>query len=103
MEDFEGLKTRTQGSNDSYLAESWGGSPVTLPLTDIYSGLQTGIIDLTLNTSMGDATALKLDEVAEYATKFKFNRVAISFIMSKEFLNELPSDLQTLFEEELNP
>ncbi|OLO39015.1 hypothetical protein BTR23_10785 [Alkalihalophilus pseudofirmus] len=103
MEDLKNLNTRTQGSNDSYLAETWGGSPVALPLTEIYSGLQTGIIDLTINTSLGDATDLHLYEVAPYATKFKFNRVPIVFIMSNEVFENMPEDLQQLFEEELNP
>jgi TRAP-type transport system periplasmic protein len=103
MKDLKNLKTRTQGSNDSYLAETWGGAPVSMPLTEIYSGLQTGIIDLTLNTSVGDATDLNLDEVAKYATKFKFNRVSIAFIMNKGFYSKMPDELQQLFVKELNP
>jgi TRAP-type transport system periplasmic protein len=103
VDDLKKLKTRTQGSNDSYLAQTWGGSPVTIPLTEIYSSLQTGLIDLTLNTSVGDATDLNLDEVAKYATKFKFNRVPLVFIMNKGIFEDMPADLQKLFEEELNP
>jgi TRAP-type transport system periplasmic protein len=103
IDDFDKLKTRTQGSHDSHLAKTWGGSPVALPLTEIYSGLQTGLIDLTINTAVSDASDLKLYEVADYAVKFKFNRVPMSFIMNKAALDSMPADLKELFEKELIP
>lgn len=66
-DDMKGLKIRVPSRNTGLLVEAWGGSPVSMPVSDIYNAMQTGVI----NGAMIDATAVnafKLSEVADYIT-----------------------------------
>lgn len=66
-EDVQGLKIRVPSRSAGLQVEAWGGSPVSMPVSEIYNALQTGVID----AAMIDATAVdafKLAEVANYIT-----------------------------------
>ncbi len=65
--DMAGMKVRVPSRNAGLQVEAWGGSPVSMPVSEIYNALQTGVID----AAMIDATAVgafKLGEVATYIT-----------------------------------
>lgn len=67
MADLKGLKIRTPSRNGGKILEAWGASPVSMPVTEIYNAMQTGVID----GAMIDATTLqtfKLGEVTKYVT-----------------------------------
>ena len=67
MADLKGLKIRTPSRNGGKILEAWGAAPVSMPATDIYNAMQTGVID----GAMIDATTLqtfKLGEVTKYVT-----------------------------------
>ena len=63
--DVKGKKIRTAGGAQADFVQSLGGVPVSMPFSDIYSGMERGSLDGT----MADATALsvgaKLWEVAK--------------------------------------
>ncbi|MFD1696123.1 TRAP transporter substrate-binding protein [Roseibium aestuarii] len=66
--DIAGLKIRVPSRNTGLLVESWGATPVSMPVSEIYNAMQTGVID----GAMIDGTATKafrLGEVAKYLTK----------------------------------
>ncbi len=65
--DIEGMKIRVPSRNTGLLVEAWGGTPVSMPVSEIYNSLQTGVID----GAMIDTTAtraFRLGEVAAYLT-----------------------------------
>lgn len=65
--DINGMKIRVPSRNAGLQVEAWGGSPVSMPVSEIYNALQTGVID----AAMIDATAVgafKLVEVSNYIT-----------------------------------
>ncbi len=67
LNDLKGLKIRVPSRNSGSLIEAWGGTPVSMPVSDVYNALQTGVID----AAMIDGTATKafrLGEVANYVT-----------------------------------
>lgn len=67
LDDVKGMKIRVPSRNSGLLVEAWGGSPVSMPVNDVYNALQTGVID----AAMIDGTATKafrLGEVANYVT-----------------------------------
>ncbi len=67
MEDLMGLKIRVSSRNVGKVIESWGASPVSMPITEVYNSLATGVIDGV----MVDPTVLvsfKLAEVVNYIT-----------------------------------
>ncbi|SDG94349.1 TRAP transporter substrate-binding protein [Alloyangia pacifica] len=65
--DIEGMKIRVPSRNTGLLVEAWGATPVSMPVSEIYNALQTGVID----GAMIDTTAtraFRLGEVANYLT-----------------------------------
>lgn len=43
--DVAGLKIRLPSRNAGLIVEAWGGTPVSMPVSEIYNSLQTGVID----------------------------------------------------------
>lgn len=67
LEDLEGLRIRTPSRLAGEVLVSLGASPVSMPVTEIYTSLERGIVDGV----MIPASAIKsfsLDEVANYFT-----------------------------------
>ncbi|BCH29784.1 hypothetical protein MesoLjLc_17140 [Mesorhizobium sp. L-8-10] len=67
FEDLAGKKVRTYGYFLPKSAEALGMVPVTLGFTEIYEGLQRGVIDCVA-TNYSSATAIKVHEVAKHWT-----------------------------------
>lgn len=68
LDDLKGLKIRVPSRNSGLLVEAWGGSPVSMPVSEIYNALQTGVIDGAMIDGTG-INAFKLGEVANYVTR----------------------------------
>jgi len=45
IEDLEGLKIRVPSRNAGLVIESWGATPVSMPVPEVYNAMQTGLID----------------------------------------------------------
>ncbi|OCX66218.1 ABC transporter substrate-binding protein [Thioclava sp. SK-1] len=65
--DLAGLKIRVPSRNTGLLVEAWGGSAVSMPVSEIYNAMQTGVIDGAMIDGTG-INAFKLGEVANYVT-----------------------------------
>lgn len=66
IEDIKGMKIRVPSRNSGLLVEA-GGTPVSMPVSEVYNALQTEVI----HAGMIDGTAtkaFKLGEVANYVT-----------------------------------
>jgi TRAP-type C4-dicarboxylate transport system substrate-binding protein len=65
--DLAGRKIRVPSRNAGLLIEAWGATPVSMPVSEIYNSMQTGVIDGAFID--GTATrAFKLGEVANHLT-----------------------------------
>ncbi len=67
LADLRGMKVRIPDPVSGSIIEAWGGIPVSLPATETYNALSTGIVDALLI----DASAVgsyKLNEITRYAT-----------------------------------
>ncbi len=67
MADIKGLKVRVPDPVSAKIVEAWGAVPVSLPATDTYNAMSTGVVDAV----MIDASAVSsynLQEVTRYAT-----------------------------------
>ena len=102
VKDLSKLKMRVNGKSENAFVESLGGVPVSLSTEDTYEGLQKATIDTSFYTPIG-AVGLKFYEPAPYITKLAVAVTPMIPIMNKDFYNNLPQDLQQLFDEELNP
>lgn len=90
---WKGAKVRTAGRWASRSVQVWGGSPVTLPIQDLYTGLQRRTVDcaLFLYTS-GDS--YKLPEVSSDITLYNFSVNWTGIITSLKVWNSLTPQQQ---------
>jgi TRAP-type transport system periplasmic protein len=96
MEDLRGLKLRVIASPVTLKTfQSLGASPVGLAFSEIYSAMQTGVIDggeLPFTSILG----AKLYEVTKYiSTTGHFFELAL-VVGSKSWLNSLPPDMRKI-------
>lgn len=68
LADIKGLKIRVPSRNAGLLVESWGATAVSMPISEMYNALQTGVLDGTLVDSTA-TSAFKLGEVTNYITR----------------------------------
>lgn len=66
-DDLKGMKIRVPSRNTGMLVEAWGATPVSMPVSEIYNAMQTGVIDGAMIDGTG-INAFKLGEVADYIT-----------------------------------
>ncbi len=68
LSDLEGLKIRVPSKNTGRLVEAWGATAVSMPITQVYQSMDTGVVDGTLvDTSV--LSSFKLGEVTNHITK----------------------------------
>lgn len=67
LSDLDGLKIRVPSKNTGRLIEAWGATAVSMPITQVYQSMETGVVDGTLvDTSV--LTSFKLGEVTNHIT-----------------------------------
>jgi TRAP-type C4-dicarboxylate transport system substrate-binding protein len=75
--------------------EALGANTVSMPTGEVYSGLQTGLID-TINSPPGSIRAYSWWEYLQYGQK-PYQYFADAYIMANaSWFNSLPSDLQKI-------
>ncbi len=97
VEDLKGLKMRIPGLAGEVFA-AVGGSPVRIPGGELYTSLQTGVIDAAEWVGPYNDLALGLHEVAEYYYYPGWHEpgAMLEFIINKQSFEALPADLQAI-------
>lgn len=94
LEDLKGLKIRAPSKNAGLIIESWGATPVSMPVTEIYNAMQTGVID----GAFIDGTAsdsFKLGEVAQYITQGMNSSISVfAILMNRHSFADLSQEQQ---------
>ena len=67
LADLEGLKIRVPSKNTGRLIEAWGATAVSMPITQVYQSMETGVVDGTL-VDASVLSSFKLGEVTKYIT-----------------------------------
>ncbi|MCB1341207.1 MAG: TRAP transporter substrate-binding protein [Pseudooceanicola sp.] len=99
--DLNGLKMRTGGATSlvNKPMETFGVSPVALPLGDVLPGIQTGTIDAaTLN--MPVSVGFKFADVAKESVYIPGKFGIIGGIISKQFLATVGPELEAVIREQ---
>ncbi len=93
-DDFHGLKMRIQSSKvlDAQM-RALGAIPQVMAFSELYQGLQTGIIDGTESVPSNFYTQ-KLGEVQKYYTISNHNHLAYAVVVNKPFWDGLPQDVR---------
>ncbi|MFZ6762108.1 TRAP transporter substrate-binding protein [Roseomonas sp. KE0001] len=97
--DMKGLKVRVQPS-DMWLAmiRALGGNPTPLPTGEVYSALQTGVVDAAEN-NYPTYHSHRHYEVAKYYSATEHSMSPEILVVSKRSYDKLPKDLQTILRE----
>lgn len=98
MDDLKGLKIRTADQVGAALVQALGATPVPLPASDMYTGLDTGVID----GIMSDASTIelfKLEEVANYFTVgLPSSTSAYFLVMNRDSFDRLTAEQRATLE-----
>lgn len=94
-EDFQGKTIRASTNPDAAVIEALGASPTILDISDVYSGLQRGVVDAAYG-GLDGAYGMKEYEVTEYLLLPQgFLGTAVNgYVMNQDTLESLPPDLQ---------
>lgn len=94
LSDLEGLKIRVPSKNTGRLIEAWGATAVSMPITQVYQSMETGVVDGTLvDTSV--LTSFKLGEVTKYITSgMNATNSVFMLLMNRDSWDELDADTQ---------
>ncbi|WP_274423681.1 TRAP transporter substrate-binding protein [Chelativorans sp. YIM 93263] len=92
--DVEGLRFRTIESQiQQQLVEEMGGSPTPVPWLEVYTALQTGVVDGSKN-SISDIVNANLNEQLKYLTLDGHAYMASMWVMGKQVFDSLPPEQQ---------
>ncbi len=98
-DDLKGLKMRIPGLGGEVMTRL-GATAVSLPGSEIYTSMQTGVIDATEWVGPYNDMALGLHEVAKYYYYPGWHEPGpnLEFIVNKQAFDSLPDDLQAIVE-----
>lgn len=93
--DLRGLQMR--GPNPVYIEmfELLGASGVTTDWTDVYTSLQTGVID-GMEASPDMIDSMRFQEQAQYLSKTFHIAASVFYFFNREWFESLPTDLQDI-------
>ena len=99
LSDLQGLKIRVPSKNTGRLVEAWGATAVSMPITQVYQSMDTGVVDGTLvDTSV--LTSFKLGEVTKFITRgMNATNSVFMLIMNRDSWGDLDAETQALFNE----
>lgn len=97
--DLQGLQMRMPGLGASVL-EKAGGTSVLLPGSDIYTGLERGVIEATEWIGPYHDYLMGFHQIAKYyyMPGWHETSAALELIVNKEKFEELPKDLQAIIQ-----
>lgn len=98
-DDLKGLKLRLPGSPiESDIWSELGALPTSLSWNEVYSGIQTGVVE-GFESTLSGYTGSKLYEVAPYVSLTEHLYMATHFSVSELTYNKLPDEYKEIVKE----
>lgn len=99
LEDLKGMKMRTYGPN-AKLMSLLGGTPVAMPMTDVYDALSRGVAD-GLMCAYEATEGFRFGDQLKYSTEnFATSYSAVfAVVMNKNKWNSMPPDIQKIIDD----
>ncbi len=99
IDDFQGLKIRAPQGMVYNIFERIGATPVNLPGSEVYTGLEKGVIDAADSTVLSNNDAMGIHDFAPYPLYPGFHSMPmIAVSINKDIWDGLPDDLKTTLE-----
>jgi TRAP-type C4-dicarboxylate transport system substrate-binding protein len=89
LDGFAGLKLRAASKPQAEWVKRLGGAPISMPPEDLYTALERGTIDATLQ-AWSTFAAIKLADVTSYHVKVAFGTSTIMIFMAQSKYDSLP-------------
>lgn len=99
LDGLKGKKVRVFSPALASLVEEFGGTAVTVPFSEVYQGLQRGVVDCAISASLSGYTA-KWFEVTDHLYPLAVSWGMQTHAANLDFWNSLPSDRRQLLEKE---
>lgn len=96
--DLKGMRIRGPSAVTGNIIEAAGGTPVGLPVTDLYTSLQRGVLDGT-SLPWDAMGSFKLTEITNTHTNIPFYSSPIIVTMNKDKYESLPDDLKKVIDD----
>ncbi|MBM7591342.1 C4-dicarboxylate TRAP transporter substrate-binding protein [Brevibacillus fulvus] len=98
-DDMKGMKIRVPNSN-TYIKtfEALGATPTPMPLADVYTSLQQGLIDGAENP-LPVLQGTKTNEVAKFLALTEHTKIISPWVAGTAFFDTIPQDLQQILVE----
>ena len=93
LEDLQGKKIRGMGGASNEFLKHAGAGVVTLPMSEVPSALQTGVVD-GIHTGLAGLHAMHLWEVAPYFTSTQHGSFGFFFLMNEDIYRQFPPDVK---------
>ncbi len=101
-DDFTSLKIRSSGVLQKFLTEA-GAAASYIPGSELYSALDSGIVDGAHWGAVQGAASMSLYEVAKYHVQPALNIAGTDvFLVNQKALDKLPEDMQNIVKDALN-
>jgi TRAP-type C4-dicarboxylate transport system substrate-binding protein len=95
-EDLRGMTIRAPSPQQAAVLRAWGANPVTMPATEIYTAMQTGVIDAAMIGPDGLRT-FRLNEVTRFLTRDVPGGVATLFLVgNRDAFRAIPAEHRAL-------
>jgi TRAP-type transport system periplasmic protein len=98
LADMKGLKLSVQGRIEGQTLQALGGTPISLPLDEVYEALQRGTIDGSA-TGWPGVTAYKLTDIVKHHILEPFGAADVAIIMNKASYAKLPAKAKHVIDE----
>ncbi|RTR02432.1 TRAP transporter substrate-binding protein [Halomonas nitroreducens] len=99
VEDMQGLKLRAPEGMVYNIFEAAGATPVNLPGSEVYTGLEKGVIDAADYTVFATNQSQGLHEFAPYPLYPGFHSLPmVAVSLNKDIWDGLPADLKAILE-----
>jgi TRAP-type C4-dicarboxylate transport system substrate-binding protein len=91
--DFKGIRIRVMADLGEVIKQ-FGAVPMSVPVTEMYSALDTGLVDILVHSRMS-FHAYKVDEISRYLMiDMDMGAVPTLYFINKDAFNELPDHLK---------
>jgi TRAP-type C4-dicarboxylate transport system substrate-binding protein len=101
LDGLKGKKVRVFSPALAALVEQFGATPVTLPFSEVYQGLQRGVVDCAISASLSGNTA-KWFEVTDHLYPLVVSWGMQTHAANLEFWKGLQAEQRRLLEKEFN-
>ncbi|BAQ08585.1 TRAP system periplasmic protein [Bacillus sp. OxB-1] len=96
--DLKGLRVRTPSPLGNQIIEALGGTPVSMPMGEVYDSLQKGVVDAAM-VPISEAKDYNLHEVVKYITIGNFSVTPFFSVMNTDIFNSFTEEDQKLIHE----